>query len=126
MVPARRVAAVTAVTAGLVVAGAVFGAVAGVVALAAGLLITDHEIWGFWLAGPIGALFGAITAPLLGWGVMRRVPLGKMFVWSAIGTAVGGVVGWILNPLLGLIGAVAGCGIACHRLRQGDPSGDNA
>jgi hypothetical protein len=98
MVPARRVAAVTTVTAGLVVAGAAFGAAAGAAALTVAVLITEHEVAGFWLGALIGAPLGAIMAPVLAWGLLRRVPLGKMFAWCATGTVVGGLIGWIINP----------------------------
>jgi hypothetical protein len=126
MVPARRVATVTAVTVGLVGAGAVFGAAAGGLAVTAGVLITEHEVAGFAFGAFIGAPLGAIMAPTLAWTLLPRVPLGKMFVRCATGTVVGGVIGWIINPVFGLLGAVTGCLISCLALALDDPSGDKA
>ena len=122
MVPARRVAAVTA---GLAGAGAVFGAAAGAAALTVGTLITDHEIAGFWVGAFLGGSLGAIMAPPLAWGLLRRVPLGKMFVRCATGTAVGGVIAWIVDPVFGLFGAMAGCLFTCVALALGY-AGDDA
>jgi len=104
----------------------VFGAAVGNLAVTASVLITEHEIAGFGLGAFIGAPLGAIMAPVLAWGLLRRVPLGKMFAWCAIGTVAGGVIGWIISPIFGLFGAVAGCFIACLALALRDPSGDHA
>ena len=71
-----------------------------------------------------GAPLGAITAPVLAWLLLRRVPLGRMFLGSAAGTAIGGVVGWITTTTdfeaaigNGLAGACIGCVVACITLR---------
>jgi hypothetical protein len=89
--PARAVA----VTAGLVVVGGLVGAVCGAIAL---LTLT------WWLSGEVylvnialGALFGfptgAVLAPVLGWGLLRQVPLGRAIGHCAIGTTLGGLLG---------------------------------
>ena len=92
---------VFAVTAGLVVAGAVFGALAGVAALAISLLLTGEfrgrllpEV--FAIAAVLGAILGAVCAPIIGWLLLRHVPLGRAFSGLALGATVGGVAGWFL------------------------------
>ena len=136
-----RVGRILAVTLGLSVAGAAFGALAGAVALALSLALTAStdilrpDIWQvFAIPATIGAIFGAVGAPAAGWLFLRRVPLGKVFMWTAIGTAAGGVAGWLVGvalraaangppPLFGdevisaILGAVAGFLIAVVVLR---------
>jgi len=116
MVSARRVVAVTL---GLIGAGALFGALAGGVALALSLLITESDTSGSGLV--IGAFFGAplgaIAAPTAAWLLLRRVPLGRVFAGSVAGTVLGGVAGWLLpfaedQVANGLLGAVAGFAFA--------------
>ncbi len=124
MVSARRIVAVTL---GLVGAGAIFGALAGAVALAVSLLITENDTSGFGLliGAYFGAPLGAITAPVVAWLLLRRVPLGRMFVGSAAGTALGGAIGWITttsgggaaDAVNGLAGAFIGCVVAGITLR---------
>jgi len=116
MVSARRVVAVTL---GLIGAGAIFGALAGGIALSISLLITENDTSGSGLM--IGAFFGAplgaIAAPTAAWLLLRRVPLGRVFAGSVAGTVLGGVVGWVLPFAAdqvgnGLFGAVAGFAFA--------------
>jgi len=123
MVPARRVVAVTL---GLVCAGGVFGAVAGAVALEFSLLITQPS-WpvmdGLLFGAFLGAPLGAATAPVLSWVLLRRVPLGRLFVGLVAGTVFGGIVGWFTTTpggeieSNGLAGACIGCLVACMWLR---------
>jgi hypothetical protein len=111
------------VTIGLVGAGIVFGALAGGTAFAlVGLLAGRISTELFWVGAFFGAPLGAVTAPLLSWLLLRRVPLGRMFLVCSVGTAIGGVVGWfatsasgdiIFNPLAG---AFIGCLIAAIAL----------
>lgn len=111
-------------TIGLVGAGIVFGALAGgtafalVVALASRGISTEL----FLIGAVFGAPLGAVTAPLLAWVLLRRVPLGRMFLVCSVGTTVGGVVGWfataaggsiIANPIAG---AFVGCVVAAIAL----------
>jgi len=122
MVSAHRVVGVTL---GLVGAGAILGALAGAVALAASVLITENDTSGFGLVvgAYFGAPLGAITAPVLGWLMLRSIPLGRMFVVAAGGTAVGGIIGWITTTsgtaevVNGLSGAFIGCVVASITLR---------
>lgn len=115
---------VAAVTLGLVAAGAVFGALAGAVALAASVFVTENDSSGFGLlvGAYFGAPLGAITAPILSFLLLRRVPLGRLFVGTAAGTVLGGVAGWITttsgdDALNGLLGAFIGCVVAAIALR---------
>lgn len=125
MVPARRVVGVTI---GLAGAGTVVGGIAGAVSLAMAALVSDGVVHGpeLLVGAFFGAPLGAVFAPTLAWLLLRRVPLGKMFLWCAAGTALGGLGGWILSPVLGLPGAVAGCVLASLALWHGDPSGGRA
>jgi len=39
-----------------------------------------------------------VGAPLLGWALLRCVPLGRAILVTAIGTFIGAIVGEFLNP----------------------------
>jgi len=41
-------------------------------------------------------MLGAGCAPLAGWLLLRRVPLGRAFGGLTVGAIIGGVVGWFL------------------------------
>ena len=91
-----------AVTMGLVLAGATFGAIAGIVAFPLAILLTegflgpaDIEIVGS--AGSLGAIIGSVASPIAAWLLLRRVPLGRAVLWSTVGAVVGGVIGWTLG-----------------------------
>ena len=106
------------VTIGLSITGAVCGAGAGVIALVVASAFTPglDFFGGFRGLAPvplvIGAVLGAICAPLAGWIALRRVPLGPMFLGLSLGTVVGGVAGWFApefsNPVVQPIVAAAG------------------
>ena len=88
-------------TLGLSLAGATFGAVAGVVALAISLLLSgEFRLLGeprlYAVAATLGVMLGAVCAPLAGWLLLRYVPLGRAFGGVTIGAIVGGVLGWFL------------------------------
>jgi hypothetical protein len=105
--PTDRATRIAVVTAGLSAAGAVFGAVcaaasvaiiavsaAGVAALGSG------GTWGIMGASAgFGALVGTIGAPMLGWGLLRHVPLGRVLVVTALGTILGALIGEWSRPL---------------------------
>ena len=100
MVSPRRVVAVTF---GLVGAGALFGGIAGGIALliawvpTEGLPSTAAEVWGALGLGAVyGAPIGAIIGPPTAWLLLRHVPLGRLFMGTAAGTIVGGVFGWLI------------------------------
>lgn len=111
----QRVLRDAAVTLGLVGAGATFGGVAGGTALALALLFTagDTSGFGFILGAIFGTPIGAVVGPIVALTLLRRVPLGRLFLGLSIGTVVGGVLGWVASssshPLMGLAGAFIGC-----------------
>jgi hypothetical protein len=87
------------VTLGLAGVGAVIGSLAAMVAFFLGELVSggvDLGIGanGYGFVALVGAVVGAVAAPLFGWFVLRYVPLGRAMLWTAIGTVVGGAVGW--------------------------------
>ena len=132
-----RPARIIAVTLGLVGAGAILGALAGAgtsaVLSAISFMVTGSD--GFGSEGLFAGLFfgaplGAIAAPVLAWLLLRRVPLGRVFVGCVAGTVVGGVIGWISSSWAvlgdnsleravasGLAGGFVGCVVACILLR---------
>ena len=90
---------VVAVTFGLSATGALLGGTAGAAALGIGLLLTDGlEIFRhlniLLIPGIIGAVLGSFCAPLAGWLLLRRVPLGRAFASLVAGTVLGGLAGW--------------------------------
>ncbi|HLQ58942.1 MAG TPA: hypothetical protein VK113_05450 [Gemmatimonadales bacterium] len=117
---------VIAITVGLIAAGAVFGAMAGAVALTTSLWFAGDPSYEMGLSAGafFGAPMGAFTAPFVAFLFLRRVPLGQMFLWLTAGTVIGGVVGWITafssmdaKVVGGLAGAVIGCLVAAIRMR---------
>ena len=124
-----RLSRIVVVTIGLVCAGIVSGALAGGTAFALVVVLADGRISTelFEIGAIFGAPLGAIVAPLLAWLLLRRVPLGRMFLVCSVGTAIGGVVGWfatgaggdiILNPIGGaFIGCVVAAIALWHRAR---------
>jgi len=113
----NRPARAALVTTGLIGAGALFGAVAGTIAVAISLTIDGLEalVVAAYLGSLFGAPLGAIAAPILGWLLLRRVPLGRMFVGCAAGTVIGGVIGFILSLGMGniLLGGLGGAFLGC-------------
>lgn len=114
---------VVVVTLGLVVAGIFFGAIAGGTAVTLVDLLTGQglDTEPFLFGAFVGAPLGAFTAPVLSWALLRRVPLGRMFLVCSCGTAVGGVVGWFTRVsgdivLHALGGALLGCILAAIAL----------
>ena len=126
-------AKVILVTLGLMAAGAVFGALAGILAIIVAAAVTegmpsvfDLEVLAF--VGFVGAFFGGVLFPLAMWLVMRTVPLGLAVLGTVVGTALGGMAGWLLadahgNPIgTAVWSAVAGFAVACVALRMGVPA----
>ena len=124
-----RLGRIVVVTIGLVGAGILFGALAGGTALALvgalGAARISTEL--FMVGAFVGVPLGAVSAPLLAWLLLRRVPLGRMFLVCSVSTTIGGVVGWFATMAGGDIilnslgGGFIGCLIAAialwHRTR---------
>ena len=119
-----RAGRILAVTAVLAVAGAVTGAICGLLALAT--VVVTRRLWmifGYYPHAPIwtigvgaaaaGAVLGAILGPLLAWSILRHVPLGRVILWAGVGTVLGSFAGWALMPTLPFAGfpAIFGGGL---------------
>jgi hypothetical protein len=122
---------VLAVTLGLVATGGLVGAVCGALAFAMVLGVAGESIDTGLLSigGAFGAVTGTIVAPLVSWLFLRRVPLGRAITQTALGTILGGAIGFFL-PTLGLgfafvpgflYGGLAGCTAAAVRLKVTTP-----
>lgn len=111
------------VTAGLMLAGFLFGGVAGAVLLF--VIAFPSNGWRTLLAPEfllLGAAFGAIVGMLLGplgaWLLMRDVPLGRAVGGTTLGTVLGGVAALVSNLPGSLFYApVAGFALAALALR---------
>jgi hypothetical protein len=97
----NRTGRILAVTLGLMAGGALFGAIAAVVALMIGVAATDHvgsvmnaEL--LELVAGVGAVFGGVLFPTAGFVVLRRVPLWLALLGTLVGAVAGGVGGWML------------------------------
>jgi hypothetical protein len=120
----RRIAAVTA---GLMVAGGIFGTVAGIfVLLVMGLVdgetiaptLADFGIllrFGIVVGGGLGAVLGPVAA----WLLMRHVPLGVAVGGTTLGTLAGGGLALLAtsDPFAALFYGVVGFGISAIGLR---------
>jgi hypothetical protein len=51
------------------------------------------------VAAGFGAFCGIIGGPLLAWGLLRRVPLGRVILYTAAGTILGAIGGQLLQPV---------------------------
>ena len=116
-----RAGRIACVTGGLVGAGAVFGGIAGGVALWIALALSGGAPFndpGILLVGAyFGAPIGSVVLPAFAWVLLRRVALGRVIALSVAGTVAGGVLGWAIrlggNAIVGgLKGAVLGFVIA--------------
>ena len=113
---AERASRIALVTAGLSVTGGIVGAVCGAVTVAIiagveggiGELTSNFGIRLVGLAAGAGAVAGMIGAPALAWGVLRRVPIGRAVLVTAMGTVIGAVLGEFFNPLNVHAGSVPG------------------
>ena len=96
-----RATRILAVTVGLVVAGALFGGVAGALTLFVSIAITEGvrlallQPLALTVAAAVGAAIGAIAAPSAGWLLLRHVRLGKAVAVTLAGTVAGGMLGWV-------------------------------
>ncbi len=119
-----RVARIVVVSGGLVLTGAVVGTLCAYVAVTVLCLpvpelraLLDAEL--FSISAIVGGALGAITAPMIFWGLLRFVPLGRAIGWCAVGSILGGVAGWFVVPVIGALAcAVAGFVVAAVVLRR--------
>ena len=92
------------VTLGCIAAGAAAAVLcAGVLDLVAGgasRFMSDPELYG--IAAIIGGICGLLVGPLAAFGLLRRVPLGRLFVGTALGATLGGILGIALPMGFGL------------------------
>ncbi|HSU16100.1 hypothetical protein [Longimicrobium sp.] len=97
MSQARRILAVTA---GLIVGGALFGAVAAIATLVIGLAVSGGlealDLRALQLVGGVGAVLGGVLFPAAAWLLMRTVPIGLALLGTVAGTVAGGAAGWLL------------------------------
>ena len=119
-IPAR-LQRIVAVTAGLSGTGAMVGALCAAVAVTAisafeaklSFLFSLDFLHLLWMVVLVGAMTGVVGAPALAWGLLRRVPLGRAILVTAIGTVVGSALGetlYPLNPYRNVIPGVIVCG----------------
>ncbi|HEX9940297.1 MAG TPA: hypothetical protein VGB15_24395 [Longimicrobium sp.] len=121
--PAR----ILGVTAALLACGAVFGALAAVVAAVLAFNITEGPPFSLYaqtyvFVAVVGAVLGGVLLPAACWLLLRRVPLGLAFLGTVLGTVMGAVPGWVLGHdmklMLGPVGgAVLGFLLATILLR---------
>ena len=101
----NRIGRILAVTAGLIVGGALAGALAAVVALGIAIALTPSLHVGGGVgaalenAALVGAVFGGVLFPVAGFVVLRRVPLGLALLGTLLGTIAGAVIGWFVPPV---------------------------
>lgn len=129
---------VIGVTLGLSLTGAVLGGVAGAVALGIGLLFkagleTFSHLSVLLIPGAIGAVLGSVCAPLAGWLLLRRVPLGRAFAGLVVGTVLGGLAGWfspltfnvLLQPIASAAAGFVAAAFVMRRRYRGDHPSQN-
>ena len=125
----ERIRSVTRTLVGL---GAAGGALCGAVIPPGIMLVTGYPeellMPGLGQLMAIGAGFGAVAGgvagPVVAWGLLRHVPLGKAVLWAATGTVIGALAGELLVPynhhipMMGIIvGGILGFGGASIALR---------
>jgi hypothetical protein len=69
-------------------------------------------------AGLAGGAIGFLLAPVTGWLLLRRVPLGIAIIYTALGTAVGFGIGITIPTGIGLSLPFVGFVVAALRLRR--------
>ena len=129
-----RIKRIAAVTAGLMVAGGVFGTIAGMIVLIAwGMVHADPSI--FTLDGlrfvlefaiVIGGVLGAVLGPIAAWLLMRHVPLGLAVGGTTLGTLAGGGIALVAtgDPVVAMLYGVGGFAISAIGLRLRVPRSD--
>lgn len=122
-----RIKRIAAVTAGLMVAGGVFGTIAGMIVLIAWRL-AHADLWIFTPEGLdfvlgfamiFGGGLGAVLGPLAAWLLMRHVPLGLAVGGTTLGTLAGGGVALVAtgDPVFAMLYGMGGFAISAIGLR---------
>jgi hypothetical protein len=104
------------VTTALSLTGGLVGALCGGAALSviviasggASVLTSDGPPRLLSVAAAFGACCGMVGGPLLGWGLLRRVPLGRAILWTAVGATAGALSGELLRAIGLMPPAVSG------------------
>ena len=110
------------ITVGLVMAGALAGAVVGVGLTALGKIVAGAPPADFanyrWNAGVFGVL-GTFIAPFATWASLRRVPLWRTITEPLAGALLGAGIGTLLGSgALFLLLTPLGAGVAAVRLER--------
>jgi hypothetical protein len=123
---------VVAIVAGLCALG---GAVAGgVAALIAAAVLTPREPWSALQVvlmaiqyGFVAGLAGSVLGTIVGFGALRRVPLGRLILYPNVGLFAGITAGWLGGPwawhhlgFLGFVGFSAGA-LFARAVSRGSP-----
>jgi hypothetical protein len=115
------------VTTGLILGGAIFGGMAGVVAFHLVEVLDGRPVFALneWIAIPayLGAALGAVACPLGAWLMMRHVPIGTGIVGGTVGAIAGAaaslIIPWWENEIArSLVGGVIGFLVAALILRR--------
>jgi hypothetical protein len=115
------------ITVGLIVIGAITGALCGAATMAplaiAEWVRPSPEPTLATLAGPtiavvsgavIGGILGAILAPLVAWGWLRHVALWRVILTPTLGSLAGASIGWMMGFVFAAVNPVAlllGCSL---------------
>jgi hypothetical protein len=122
-----RIKRIAVVTAGLMVAGGVFGTIAGMIVLIAWALVDDRPlIYSFGglrmtveIAMAFGGGLGAVLGPIAAWLLMRHVPLGLAVGGTTLGTLAGGGIALVVtgDPVIAMLYGMAGFAVSAIGLR---------
>jgi hypothetical protein len=122
-----RIKRIAALTAGLMLAGGVFGTIAGTIVLISwGLIHADPSIFTLdglrfvlLFATICGGVLGAVLGPVAAWLLMRHVPLGLAVGGTTLGTLAGGGLALVAtgDPVIAMLYGMAGFGITAIGLR---------
>jgi hypothetical protein len=118
------------VTAGLMIAGGVFGTIAGMLVLTAWMAVMEgpgavFDGLGFLLELSLafGGGLGAVLGPLAAWVFMRHVPLWLAVGGTTLGTLASGGLALLLtgNPINAMLFGILGFGVSTLLVRNHVP-----
>jgi hypothetical protein len=73
-------------------------------------------------SGPLGALAGAILAPLLGFVFLRHIPLWRSILWTSLGTILGWISAIATGQFWWILGGFVGAGLALRFVTPPGPA----